>query len=101
MQVNIDIKGDILIESETDFERGYIRQFEGCNYSAFVKCGVTPRDVIGLKLRKTSGTGAEQTPNMAIMQCRLHCGVGASCDVLNSEFRCGAEPCRLALHNCQ
>jgi len=56
MLVNIDVCGDILVQGETDFERDYVRKFEGCNYSAFVKCGLTPADVIGLKLRKTSGT---------------------------------------------
>jgi hypothetical protein len=54
MLVNIDIAGDILLQAETDFERDYVRQFEGATYNAFVKCGLTPAEVIGLKLRKTS-----------------------------------------------
>ena len=54
MLVNIDICGDILVQAETDFERDYVRQFGGCTYSAFVKCGLTPAEVVGLKLRKTS-----------------------------------------------
>ena len=54
MLVNIDICGDILVQAETDFERDYVRKFEGCSYSAFLKRGLTPAEVIGLKLRKTS-----------------------------------------------
>lgn len=71
MLVNIDIAGDILIQAETDFEREYVKQFDGCVYGAFVKTGFTASEITGLKLRKTSGTGAEQPPNSAIAKC-LH-----------------------------
>lgn len=54
MLVNIDIAGDILIQAETDFERGYLQQFDGRAYVAYVKCGISASEVIGLKLRKTS-----------------------------------------------
>lgn len=83
MLVNIDICGDILIQAETDFERDYVHQFEGCNYSAFVKRGLTPAEVIGLKLRKTSDTAElaataessteQSTANIQSVPC-VNCG---------------------------
>ena len=52
MLVEFNPCNDILILAETDFERDYLLQFEGKNYSAFVKRGVTPAHIIGLKLIK-------------------------------------------------
>ena len=98
MLVNIDICGDILVQAETDFERDYVRQFEGCSYSAFVKCGLTPAEVIGLKLRKTSDVAelAATTANSAMVPC-LVCKPMYKC-TQGFSGKCRCIPCMLAQH---
>ena len=45
---------EILIEPETDFELQVISKFghDDKKIKAFLKCGLTPADIIGLKITK-------------------------------------------------
>lgn len=50
---------EILILPETDFEREAISSFREC--TAFVKCGLTPAEVIGLLIRRKNKTNSEDS----------------------------------------
>jgi hypothetical protein len=50
-------KDDLLIVPETDFERDYIERFGDACF-AMVKTGVTPADVVGLKVSRCPPTTA-------------------------------------------
>lgn len=52
MIVKIDEKG-LFLEPETDFGTQVISSYRGC--TAFVKCGVTPAEVLGLAVRPAQG----------------------------------------------
>lgn len=51
MKINLldDEKG-LLIVPETDFEETFIRSMHLDSLKAFVKTGLTPKDIIGLKI---------------------------------------------------
>lgn len=54
MKINLlqDEKG-LLIVPETDFEEDFIRSMQLESLKVFVKTGLTPKDIIGLKIVPT------------------------------------------------
>lgn len=55
MKIDFDKNMDeIMLIPETDFEKEFIDRFcqHGSNLTVFKKCGITPSDVVGLKIKK-------------------------------------------------
>lgn len=44
-------KEGLFIEPETDFEIDYLKTFQNESFKVFVKCGLTPAEVLGLKIK--------------------------------------------------
>lgn len=90
MLVKIDDKG-LFLEPETDFETQVIGSYQGCH--AFVKCGLTPSEVLGLAIRPSkkavSGQVFTQTDSdrsaliMALARAKVLLQAWATCPVEN------------------
>jgi hypothetical protein len=50
----------LFIEPETDFETQTMDQYRGC--TAFVKCGLTPAEVLGIAIRPAQEAAPGQAP---------------------------------------
>lgn len=50
MDLSLYNKKDILIVAETDFERSFCKSLVGKKFTAVLKTGLSPADIVGVKL---------------------------------------------------